>query len=244
VPHLQLADGARLHYEDEGSGPLILLVHGGTGTGAYDWERVRPALARRFRVITPDLRGHGRSSDPQWQIGVESIGRDMLGLLGSLGQRASAIVGFSFGASAMLALLCERPELTDAFVGIGLSRSGDPDRVGPITAGPWPRGLVALEHEHGAGADHWRQLREHIAASWVDDLELDDDDLSRVQIPVLVACGDRDPIEPLDVAIGIAQALPAGELLVLPGAGHFLARERSAEFVAVLDGFLDRHLAV
>jgi pimeloyl-ACP methyl ester carboxylesterase len=242
VPYLDLADGARLHYADEGEGRLVLLVHGGTGTGDFDWERVRPALRRRFRVITPDLRGHGRSSDPGWKIGVRSIGDDMTCLLEALGDRPAAIIAFSFGASAILQLLCARPGLTDAFVGIGVSRYGDPARIGPITAGPWPRGLVALQHEHGEGPDHWRRLRERIAASWVEDLRLDDVDLARLEIPVLVACGDQDPIEPVEVALELVQALPAAELAVLPGAGHFLARERPAELLAMLESFLDRHL--
>lgn len=242
MPYLDLADGARLHYADEGEGPMLLLVHGGTGTGDFDWERVRPALRLHFRVITPDLRGHGRSSDPGWQIGVGSIGRDMTCLLQALGERPAAIIGFSFGASAMLQLLCARPDLTDAFVGIGVSRYGDPARLGPITAGPWPRGLMALQHEHGEGPDHWQRLRQHIAASWVEDLTVDDADLARVEIPVLVACGDQDPIEPVEAARELVRALPAAELLVLPGAGHFLARERPAELLAGLESFLDRHL--
>lgn len=241
MPFLDLPDGARLHYADEGSGPLLLLVHGGTGTGDFDWERVRPALRRRFRLVTPDLRGHGRSSDPNGRIGVRTIGRDMVCLVEALAERPAAIVAFSVGGSAMLQLLCERPNLTDAFVGIGLSRCGDPARLAPITSGPWPRGLVELRHEHGEGPDHWRRLRERIGASWVRELSLRDEDLARVEIPVLISCGDQDPIEPVEVGVELARVLPAGELCVLPGAGHFLPRERPEEFLVVLEGFLDRH---
>ncbi len=241
MPELELADGARLHFEDEGAGPVLLLVHGGTGTGDFDWERVRPALAEHHRVLTPDLRGHGRSSDPGWQIGAPAIGRDMVELIDAVGERPAAIIAFSFGASSMLQLLCTRPELTDVFVGIGPSRSGDPARVGPITAGPWPRGLVGLRHQHGADREHWRRLRTKIAASWVEDLSITDEALGRIAIPVLIACGDQDPIEPVDVALRIVSALPRGELLVLPGAGHFLARERPEELLPPLLGFLERH---
>jgi len=242
VPQLELPDGALLHYADEGIGRVLLLVHGGTGTGDYDWELVRPALARRFRVVTPDLRGHGGSSDPDQLIGAPAIGRDIVWLLEALGVRPVAIIAFSFGASSMLQLLCERPRMTDALVAIGPSRAGDSSRVGPITSGPWPRGLIALHHEHGEGPDHWRALRKRIAASWVSDLSLTDAALAKITIPTLVACGDQDPIEPVEVAVGLARALPAGELLVLPGAGHFLARERPAELIAVLTGFFDRRL--
>jgi pimeloyl-ACP methyl ester carboxylesterase len=243
VLDLQLSDGARLHYRDEGAGAIVLLVHGGTGTGDYDWEFLRPELSRRYRVITPDLRGHGRSSDPQWRLSMDSIASDMVALTESLGERPRAVVAFSVGGSAMLRLLCRRPDMTDAFVGIGLSRIGDPTRVEAIVNGPWPSQLVALEHEHGAGTDHWRNLRRRMATTWADDLSITDDELGKMTIPSLVVCGDRDRIEPVATAQSIARTLPAGELLVLPAAGHFVIRDRPEVFAAAVVDFLDRHLA-
>jgi pimeloyl-ACP methyl ester carboxylesterase len=244
VPDLQLSDGARLFYRDEGTGPIVLLVHGGTGTGDYDWEFLRPALTPHYRVIAPDLRGHGRSSDPHWGLGMDQIGADMVALLDALGERARAMITFSIGGSAILKLLCRRPELTDAFVGVGLSRAGDPAAVEGIVNGPWPRALIALEHEHGTGADHWRRLRERMSAAWAHDLAISDDDLANVTIPALIGCGDRDRLEPVSVAQSIAGSLPRGELLVMPAAGHFAIRDRSQLFTAAVLDFLDRHLVV
>jgi pimeloyl-ACP methyl ester carboxylesterase len=243
MPGLRLSDGARLFYRDEGAGPVVLLVHGGTGTGDYDWEFLRPALAPHYRVICPDLRGHGRSSDPGWALGMDQIGADMVALMGAIGERPRAIVSFSIGGSAMLKLLCRRPELTDAFVGVGLSRAGDPGQVETIVNGPWPRALIALEHEHGDGVDHWRRLRERMASSWAHQLALSDADLARVAIPSLVCCGDRDRIEPVSVAESIAGSLTRGELLVMPAAGHFAIRDRPEIFAAAVSDFLGRHLA-
>ncbi len=222
---------------------MVLLVHGGTGTGDYDWEYVRPTLTRRFRVITPDLRGHGRSSDPDWQLSLDTIAQDMLSLIEAIGERPASIVAFSIGASALLRLVCQRPEMTETFVVIGVSRAGDPERVQPIVNGPWPAELVALHHEHGADPDHWRRLRERMAATWAHDLSLQDSDLARVTVPTLVVCGDRDTIEPVQSTVALARSLPNAELLVLPAAGHFVIRDRPVEFSVALEGFLDRHLS-
>jgi len=241
VPDLQLSDGARLYYRDEGSGPVVLLVHGGTGTGDHDWEFLRPALAPDYRVITPDLRGHGRSTDPAWLLGMDQIGDDMVALSDALAVRPRAVIAFSIGGSAILKLLCRRPGLTDAFVGVGLSRAGQRERVEAIVNGPWPHELIALEHEHG-DADHWRRLRERMSATWANDLRISDEELGRVGIPSLVCCGDRDRLEPISVAESIATALPGGELLVLPGAGHFAVRDRPDVFAAAVLDFLGRHL--
>jgi pimeloyl-ACP methyl ester carboxylesterase len=242
VPQLEVAGAARLHYDDEGSGPLVILIHGGTGTGGYDWEFQRGPLSRRFRVVTPDLRGHGRSSDPEWRLSLDQIAEDTLALIDALGERPAAIVGFSIGATAMLRLLCSRPGTTEAFVAIGASRVGQPARLPAIVDGPWPVDLVSLRHEHAADPDHWRRLRRRLAESWAHDLALDEASLRRVTIPSLIVCGDRDQIEPVESALELARTLPAGELLVLPRAGHFVARERPAETTLGIQSFLERHV--
>jgi pimeloyl-ACP methyl ester carboxylesterase len=242
VPYVEAAGDARLYFEQEGEGPLVVLVHGGTGTGAYDWEHQRPALARSYRVVTPDLRGHGRSNDPHWLLGLEQIGEDLLRLVDELGERPAAVLAFSIGASAVLRLLTRRPKLTRAFVAIGASTRGDPERVERIVTGPWPAGLIALRHEHGEDADHWQRLRRRLARSWADDQRLGPDELARVALPTLVVCGDRDPIEPVETALELARALPLGELLVAPRAGHFVARERPAELTLAVERFLARAL--
>jgi pimeloyl-ACP methyl ester carboxylesterase len=243
VPELTLPDGATLYYRDEGAGPIVLLVHGGTGTGDYDWEFLRPALVPHYRVITPDLRGHGRSTDPDWMLGMDQIGDDMVALSEALASPPRAVIAFSIGGSAILKLLCRRPGLTDAFIGVGLSRAGQTERVEAIVNGPWPAELIALRHEHG-GDDHWRRLRERMSASWANDLRISDVDLDRVEIPTLVCCGDRDRLEPISVAESIATALPRGELLVLPAAGHFAIRDRPDVFSAAVLDFLGRQLGV
>ena len=152
------------------------------------------------------------------------------------------MIAFSIGGSAILKLLCRRPELTDAFIGIGLSRAGQPERVEAIVNGPWPPELIALEHEHG-GADHWRRLRERMSATWANDLRISDDDLGRV--------GDPRAGLLRRFRIGWSRSrsrsrsrprCPRGELLVLPAAGHFAIRDRPGVFAAAALDFLDRHL--
>jgi pimeloyl-ACP methyl ester carboxylesterase len=199
-------------------------------------------LSRRYRVITPDLRGHGRSSDPEWGLSLDTIASDMVALTESLGVHPRALVTFSIGGSAMLRMLCGRPDFADAFVGVGLSRAGDPGQVEAIVNGPWPRALMALEHEHGGGSDHWRRLRERMSSTWADDLSIADDDLANLNIPALICAGDRDRLEPVSVAQSIVEALPAAELLVMPAAGHFAIRDRPEVFAAAVLDFLDRHV--
>jgi pimeloyl-ACP methyl ester carboxylesterase len=234
-------DGAELFWEELGEGPRVLLVHGGTGTGAYDWEYVREPLAESHRLMVLDMRGHGRSSDPRKLVSLAQVGADIRSLLRAQGGGCDAIIAFSIGASATLALLCEEPGLTRAFVAIGASRMGDPSRVEEFSTGPWPSALQALRHEHGTGDDYWKQLRSAFATSWAD-LHLDDAALANLTLPTLAVCGDRDRIEPVETALALTRTVPQGQLLVLPDCGHFVPRQRPAELTVAVRGFLDRVL--
>jgi pimeloyl-ACP methyl ester carboxylesterase len=236
----ETADGARLYWEDEGEGPTVLLIHGGTGTSAYDWQLVRARLARGYRLRALDLRGHGRSSDPTGLLGLEQVGRDVLSLLEHEGS-CDAIMAFSIGASSMLALLCRNPGLTRAFVCIGASTIGDASQVPRFVNGPWPAELTVLRHEHGHGEDYWRSLRSALAHSWADH-HVTDEELRAMEVPTLVVCGDRDRIEPVETALSLQRSLPHGELLVVPRCGHFVSRERPAELAVAVEQFLDRSL--
>lgn len=243
MPVIEIAGDARLHYEIEGEGPLLLLLHGGTGTGAYDWEHLRTPLARRHRVVVPDMRGHGRSSDPEWLLGPDQVGDDILALIEHLGEAPAATVAFSVGATSMLKLLVRRPDATGAFVAIAPSLHARPDRVEGITSGPWPQGLVELRHEHGEGEGHWRKLRNRLAhAFWRDFPAFSDEQLASIPVPLLAVWGDRDPIEPVETGIRLARSVQQGELLVLPSAGHFIPRGRATELLPVLERFLERHV--
>jgi pimeloyl-ACP methyl ester carboxylesterase len=238
--YFNTADGAELYCEEIGDGPRVLLVHGGTGSGAFDWEFVRAPLARSYRLLAVDLRGHGRSSDPFERLSLDQIADDIEALVEQVGV-CDAIMAFSVGASAMITLLCRRPTLTRAFVCIAGSTAGDPTQVEGIVNGPWPADLKALRHEHGPEADYWRGLRGKLARSWAGH-HVSETELAHLAIPTLVLCGDRDRVEPVESALSLSRSLPDGELLVLPRCGHFAPRERPAELSAMVESFLDRVL--
>ena len=239
--HRHIADdGASLYWEEEGDGPRVLMVHGGTGTSEYDWELVREPLAGHHRLLLADIRGHGCSSDPHRRLSIEQIGDDVVSLLEHCGG-CDAVVAFSIGASAVLSLLCGRPSLARAFVCIGASVTGDPSQVNAILAGPWPSSLQRIEHLHATGTDYWRRLQAALADSWARH-HITMGELAALDIPTLVVCGDRDRVEPPETALTLSRSLPRGELLVLPDCGHFVPRQRPAELAVAVEAFLARAL--
>ena len=68
MPKATLTSGLRLHYQQVGEGPDLVMVHGLTGNLAVWHLRIVPELAERFRVLTYDLRGHGHSDTPRVRL--------------------------------------------------------------------------------------------------------------------------------------------------------------------------------
>ena len=93
-------NGIRMHYIDEGQGPLAILLHGFPYLW-YMWRRQIPALAAAgFRVIVPDQRGFGQTDRPEsieaYDIS-QSVG-DVVGLMAALGETCAVVVGHDLGA--------------------------------------------------------------------------------------------------------------------------------------------------
>lgn len=104
-------NGIRIHWEINGSaGDPMVLVHGSWGDNR-NWASVVPALARSFRVLTYDRRGHSRSERPAGQGRIREDVADLAALLQEMHHAPAHIAGTSFGASIVLRLAAERPEL-------------------------------------------------------------------------------------------------------------------------------------
>src|SRR5947207_14178505 len=102
-------------YRAGGSGPVIVLVHGITSTSAT-WERVMPALAKRFTVIAPDLLGHGGSAKPRGDYSLGAYASGIRDLLLALGHERATFVGHSLGGGVAMQLAYQFPEHCERLV--------------------------------------------------------------------------------------------------------------------------------
>jgi pimeloyl-ACP methyl ester carboxylesterase len=114
VKHKQL-HGQRVAYLSEGSGPVIVLVHGITSSSAT-WERVMPALAERYTVIAPDLLGHGESAKPRGDYSLGAYASGIRDLLVALGHERATFVGHSLGGGVAMQFSYQFPEFCERLV--------------------------------------------------------------------------------------------------------------------------------
>ncbi len=253
--------GVPIHYTDVGQGPPVVLVHGFAVSGELNWRLpgVTRALEPGYRVISMDLRGHGRSGKPHSLADYgENLVLDIVRLLDHLELPQAHVVGYSLGGFVVLKLASVAPErLSSASI---LGAGWEPPENSALLAA-LPRLADALEAGHGVGpiAGHlgagrtqpgfshrlWVRLMtryfndqralEGVVRS-VPDLAVEEETLSAVDVPVCSIVGSRDPL--LHSARAMARVVPEVTLVEIPDADHIQAPARP-ELHTALRRFLD-----
>ena len=104
-----LSNGLKVHYQQVGDGPDVVMVHGITGNLAVWHLQLVPALADRYRLLTYDLRGHGLSDTPPSGYSLDDMADDLVRLLDALEIERPVVVGHSYGADIALYLAAAHP---------------------------------------------------------------------------------------------------------------------------------------
>ncbi|GAB3396520.1 alpha/beta fold hydrolase [Amycolatopsis echigonensis] len=241
--------------------PLVLLH--AFPLDARMWDPVRAPLAERFRVITPDQRGLGRSPLPETEAepDLADAARDVVALLDKLELDQVVLGGCSMGGYLAMAVLRQAPERVGGLVLIDTKATADTpeaaqtrldvaDRAeaegvkGWLADGNLPNLLADT-----ASADVRARVRELIDAqppsgvAWAaramrnrpDSVDL----LRETGVPALVIVGERDAITPLDAANTMVDALPDATLAVLPDVGHLTPLEDPAGVVEAILGWVN-----
>jgi pimeloyl-ACP methyl ester carboxylesterase len=110
-----LLHGHRVTYRAAGRGPLVVLIHGITGS-SQQWDEVIGLLAKRFSVLAPDLLGHGRSAKPRGDYSLGAYAVSVRDLLIALGHRRASVVGHSLGGGIAMQFSYEYPVFCERLV--------------------------------------------------------------------------------------------------------------------------------
>ena len=114
VKYLEL-HGERVAYRDAGHGEVILLIHGMAGSSAT-WRAVLPQLAKKYRVVAPDLLGHGDSAKPRGDYSLGAFAVSLRDLLDELGIGRVTVVGQSLGGGVAMQFLYQHPDYCERLV--------------------------------------------------------------------------------------------------------------------------------
>ena len=128
--HLLSVNGIRIHAVEEGSGPLVLLVHGFPESW-YSWRHQLTALAAAgYRAVAIDQRGYGRSSKPSDldAYRIHHLVADVVGVVKALGEQTAVIIGHDWGAPIVWNTAFTNPDRIRAVAGLSVPFAGAPQR--------------------------------------------------------------------------------------------------------------------
>lgn len=258
-------NGARLHYEESGSGPrTIVFAHGLLFSGRMFDAQVA-ALRDRYRVITYDLRGQGQSEATAGGYDMDTLSEDAAALIEALGAAPCHFAGLSMGGFIAMRLAIRRPELLRSI--ILLETSADPEprenvpryRLLNFIARWLGLGLVAGQVmpivfgrkllDDPARADERRELRRRLvtqhkvgisrAVRGVIDRQGVYDELDKIDLPTLIIVGDQDVATVPAKSERMHAKIRGSRLVVIPGAGHSSTIEEPEAVNRALTEFLD-----
>ncbi len=248
-------DGANIYYElygiDRSDRVPIVLIHGSTMTGHADWQAIAPLLAAEYRVIVPDCRGHGQSSNPNLSYSFKEMASDTAALIRALGYERAHVIGHSNGGNVALVTLLEHPDVVQTCIPQAanayvtqylIDREPaifDPERVAR-EAPEWMKQMIAL-HGPTHGPDYWRDLLRLTLRAIITEPNYTPADLAAVQRPVFVIQGANDTVNAPDRhAQFIAQHIPDAELWIPRNIAHNVHLEVPLEWLARVLDFLKR----
>jgi 3-oxoadipate enol-lactonase len=253
-----------LNVRVEGSGPPVLLIHGLAGDHRA-WNTTIGELGDRFRVIAPDNRGAGRSTQIDEPLTIKDLATDMLEMLDELDVARVHVVGRSMGGCIAQEMALAAPERVASIAMLASCAKCDPAQVRAMTnmreALLW-RGSWEEHARHSAmnfvshrffneNQDRVAEIEAIIAsqarlqACYVqqnlaviahDTL----DRLYRIQCPVLIAHGGRDPLGSPTGTQWMIERLPQAEVECYAESSHFFFMEEPERFSLMLNSWLDR----
>lgn len=224
-----VSDGLRIHYRVEGQGPPLLLIHGWAASSRTQWDAFgwTDFLKPHFRLIMPDLRGHGGSAKPMRRsaYSIGAMARDVVAVLDAESVDSLPVLGYSTGAEVATGLLLEYPcRISAAVLGgvgtrfhFGWGRTFEPDDGQPRPAFDW----FPLRN---APSFLWWAVNNFVALG-ICFLALFDgrppvpaERLHEIAVPVLTVVGNRGGFCPSNR--DLAGRVPGAKRVVISGRNH------------------------
>lgn len=264
-------NGVRVGYHDVGEGPVLIMLHG-SGPGASGWSnysRNVPELARRYRVICPDLPGFGASDVKPIEGPIPGFWADtVVALMDALGIAQAHFVGNSMGGMIALKIALEHPERAGRLILMG---PGGGFPVSSIFPTPGIANLLTFYEGEGPTIEKVRffieqavydrsvlteeLFAERLAAALDPRIVAQppmrpgpagppeelwrDRRLAQLPHEVLILWGREDRILPLDCGFTLMKQIPRARLMVIPQCGHWIQWEHAEEFNGQVALFLD-----
>lgn len=257
------ANGISIYYEIKGKGDNLVLIHG-AGDNLNMWYHQVPVFAKKYRVITYDVRGSGKTDSPAGEYSIRLFAEDAYELMKALKISEAYFLGYSMGGRIALNLALEHPELVKALVLANSSVGLTPPTPEAIERRKTIIGLLEKKDMKAfaemmttqAFSPNFKsrnpaEFRRYMKVKMQNKPEglarlmgslgapAQPPDLSRLKCPVLIIVGEHDFYMGVEQGKQAQQAIAGSELVIMP-TGHAAAIEAPDRFNAAVLDFLSR----
>lgn len=256
MPYARVND-IRMYYEEAGSGPPLLLMHGATGsidgpdlTRSGSWAELMPLFARGYRTIHIEHRGHSRTDNPAGRLDYEMLADDACRFIEQLGIGPVHVGGVSDGAITALHIGMTRPGLARSLSCVGANYHNDAlveeaNEFADVEAmerdnADYPEQYAAV-HDRNKEPGYWRELFRQLAENLGVNPAYTAEDLQTIPTPTLLMSGEDDLWANVDQMVGMRRSIPNAEMLIVNNAGHTIQHSHPEIVGSVVLDFLERN---
>ena len=260
---IMMLHGDRVAYRDDGAGEVLLLIHG-IGGSSNSWSGVIPLLAKKYRVIAPDLLGHGESDKPRGDYSVGAFAVLLRDFLDALDIPQVTVIGHSLGGGIAMQFAHQHGEYCKRIVLISSGGfGGDVGRVLRVLSLPGSELVLPVIASRPAilagnalraltGSSNGFQARPSLSnrdnrqaflrtlRAVVDFRGQAVSALNRVcmVLPAMIISGDQDRVIPVEHARAAHRTMPNSRLHIIPGVHHYPPTERPETVARLIDDFI------
>ncbi len=237
-------NGIEMYFAEYGTaeGTPILMIHGGLAH-ADVWGNIAADLAKDYRVIVADTRGHGRSTNDGSEYTYETLASDYIALLDHLGVDKAHLVGWSDGANIGYIISQTNPErLASHFAHAGnVTLAGiDPEAGNNEVFGGYIGMMAADYAKLSPTPDAFQAFLDGVVKMWGTDKPGGMEALKSVTVPTLVVQSQYDEGILMEHSKQISEAIPGADLLVLKDLSHFASFQAPDEYSAAVREFVGK----
>jgi len=238
-------NGFEMYYETLGDGEPLLLVHGWSGSSDY-FGPLLDALSSRYRLIIPELRGHGRSTNPEGSFTTQQAARDVSALLDHLELEDVRALGASAGGLTLLHMAIQDPEALSRVILVGVGTHFPPacreNMLAAEAESYSPEWWEVMRSRHPRGDEQIREIAGYLPelAAAEGDVDFSSEEFSSIRAETLIVQGDSDWCFPPPLVAEMHQAIPNASLWVIPRGEHVpILGTRAPLFLEVAFSFFE-----
>jgi pimeloyl-ACP methyl ester carboxylesterase len=236
-------NGIRIWYAVFGHGKPVILLHGGLANSNY-WGNQIPLLAKHYKVIVMDSRGHGRSTNDGKTFSYDLMASDVIALMDFLKIKQAAIIGWSDGADIGLDIAIHHPErLTKLF---SFAANSNVNGEADISKNPVFNAYIArtkIEYEKlSSTPKQYKAFYDQISKMWATQPNFTKEQLSSIKTPTWIVDADHDEAIRREDTEFMASAIPNSGLLIQPWVSHFSFLQDPQQFNSDVLHFLEKNL--